>query len=261
MAREDALNSLYATVTRWDAAVQIAHENAAGALDRAEAHLNELVNTGAAATAHPDSDASALARERQRVVELQRLLAEVMREREEAPEEGRPLEPRGASLLEKVEDFSVPTLPAFEAHGHRKRVGEILVAEGVLSQIELHDLLAEQGRTPHVRLGTLAVARGFTNESLVAKILAAQLRLPFVNLDNMELDRAMAALLSPHLARLHKCVPLRRTEDRLTIAMTNPLDLIAIEDIELAGKCMVEPVVATPSGIRAALEMLYGSSA
>jgi hypothetical protein len=264
MGAHTELNRLYGLVARWEAGGQQAHERALAHLARAEAQLRRL-QVGAAPTYGMDGPEreDALEAAQRRVAELEELLGQAARavgeqESDEAGQVGE--ERRAEGLLADVENFEVPSLPAFEAHGHRKRVGEILVAEGVLSPDELQELLTEQGRTPHVRLGTLAVARGFTNEALVAKILAAQLRLPFVNLAEMTLDRATAALLSPHLARLHKCVPLRREEDRLTVAMTNPLDLIAIEDIELAGKCVVGPVVATPSGIRGALETLYGST-
>ena len=145
-------------------------------------------------------------------------------------------------------------IPAFDQHGHKRRMGAILVEAGVLSQAQLEVALSEQAADPHRRFGSIVVELGFTTEEAVARILAAQLRLPYVDLEAVgSHDTTAPRLISAHLARLHKAVPIRQAEGVLTVAMTNPLDLIAIEDIEIASRCRVEPVVATRSAIEAIL--------
>lgn len=146
-------------------------------------------------------------------------------------------------------------IPAFDKGGQRRRMGTILVEAGVLTQEQLDEALAEQAADPHRRFGTIVVERGYTTEEAVARILAAQLRLPFAPLSPGTYDLSAARLISAHLARLHKAVPIRQEPGVLTVAMANPLDLIAIEDIEIASRCRVEPVVATRSAIDALLAL------
>lgn len=148
-------------------------------------------------------------------------------------------------------------IDAFDARGHKKRMGDILVGLGVLTEVQLKTLLKEQAADPQRRLGTLAVEHGFIGEHLVARILAAQLRLPYQDLADAEIEQRAMDAVSPHVVRLHRCLPLREADGVLTVAMVNPLDLIAIEDLELASRCRVAPVVSTPSAIDALLLERY----
>ncbi len=151
------------------------------------------------------------------------------------------------SSVPRIIDLS--RISAFDAQGHKKRMGEILLELGILSSDQLQAILGEQNAHPPRRLGKIVVERGFTNDIVIAKILAAQLRLAFVELREGDIDPEAPRMISVHLANLHHCVPIRRDGEVLTLAMTNPLDLIAIEDVELATQCRVEPVVATPASI------------
>ena len=156
-----------------------------------------------------------------------------------APAAGKPAVPA------ELEAISV-----LDEHGHKKRMGEILVEAGVITQEQLEDILNEQVSKPQCRFGTLVVEHGYSNEEVIARILAAQLHLPFVELKDEELDPDIPRIISPQLAELRQCVPLRKEGGRLIVAMSNPMDLIAIEDVELASNCQVDPVVATPKGIQ-----------
>jgi len=148
-------------------------------------------------------------------------------------------------------------IDAFDARGHKKRMGEILVELGVITEVQLKSVLKEQAVDPQHRLGALVVERGFTSEDLVARILAAQLRLPYEDLRDQEPSRVAMKKVSQHVVRLHRCMPLREQDGVLTVAMVNPLDLIAIEDLELASRCRVAPVVSTQSQIDAQLAAHY----
>ena len=152
--------------------------------------------------------------------------------------------------------FSAQEINAFDPQGHKRRMGAILLEAGVINEEQLGAALAEQAANPQRRVGAIVVERGFTTEEVVARIVAAQLRLPFVALSAESLDAAAAGRISAHLARLHKAVPIAQGEDTLIVAMANPLDLIAIEDIEIASRTRVEPVVATRSAIDAVLATL-----
>ncbi|HNT86682.1 MAG TPA: hypothetical protein PKL84_02360, partial [Candidatus Hydrogenedentes bacterium] len=161
-----------------------------------------------------------------------------------------------------VTDRAAPTgashIPAFDAKGHKRRMGEILVDLGVLTHDQLMEILDEQIADPQRRFGALVVERGHTDEELVARILAAQSRLPFVRLSEIDIDTKVLGKITPQLARTRRCVPIAIEDDRLRVAMANPLDLIAVEDIEITTKLRVEPVVAMLGEIEAALDSYYG---
>lgn len=148
-------------------------------------------------------------------------------------------------------------IEAFDPRGHKKRMGEILVDLGLLSEVQLKSVLKEQTTDPQRRLGQLVVDHGFTGEDVVAKIVAAQLRLPYLELVDTDVEPGAIAAVSPHVVRLHRSLPLRLEEGVLTVAMINPLDLIAIEDLELASRCRVSPVVSTPSHIDDLIALFY----
>lgn len=180
-------------------------------------------------------------------------LKQAREERDQAVAEVQRLrgEPGPAPAPPKIVDLS--RVKVFDARGHKKRMGQILVEAGIITQEQLEDILNKQASSPQRRFGTLVVEHGHTSEEVVARILAAQLRLPFTELKESDVDPAATMLVGPHLADLHQCIPIRKEEDRLTLAMANPIDLIAIEDVELATRCRVEPVVATPTGVRRAI--------
>ncbi len=150
-----------------------------------------------------------------------------------------------------------PGIEAFDAKGHKKRMGEILVELGLLTEVQLKSVLKEQNIDPQRRLGQLVVEHGFTGEDIVAKIVAAQLRLPYQEIVDTDVEPGAVAAVSPHVVRLHRCLPLHLEDGVLTVAMINPLDLIAIEDLELASRYRVSPVVSTPSNIDDLIALFY----
>ena len=109
-------------------------------------------------------------------------------------------------------------------------------------------------------VGRLVVDRGYTNEVVIARILASQLRLPFTELREGDVSPGAPSLISAQLARLHHCVPIRKEGDCVILAMANPMDLIAIEDVEHATGCRVEPVVATSAAIEFVIARQWGKA-
>lgn len=146
---------------------------------------------------------------------------------------------------------------ALDSRGHKRRTGDILVTAGVITQEQLDSALVEQETSRHRRLGEILVARGYTAEDLVAQVLASQVQAPFVLLNDATVELAAVRLINGRLASHHACIPIRITPEELTLAMSNPLDLIAIEDVELATNLRVTPVVATASDIADAIGRYY----
>ena len=133
--------------------------------------------------------------------------------------------------------------------GKRQRVGDILVEAGVITAEELQVALEEQKKTPSTRLGNVLVALDFATEEVIAQALGLQRNIEFVRLDADALDSRTVQMINGRLAEQHMCIPIRMTDEALTLAMVNPLDLIAIEDVERASSLRVEPVVATNTDI------------
>lgn len=140
----------------------------------------------------------------------------------------------------------------------RRRMGDILVDAGVITAEHLQRALELQKTLPNTRLGAVLVQEGFTDEDTVAQVLASQLDIEFLHIDEDDISADAARLINGRLAELHCCIPVRASGDRLTLAMTNPLDLIAIEDVERATEHIVEPVVATTSDITSSISQFYG---
>jgi hypothetical protein len=147
---------------------------------------------------------------------------------------------------------------AFDESGHRRRMGDILKAAKAISEGDLDEALSRQSRLPTKRLGSILVELGAATELTIARVLSAQLQLPYVELNPENISDNAVELVHARLARKHKCLPMAATADTIRLAMANPLDLIAIEDVELATGRRVEPVVATQSHVDAAIEDCYG---
>ena len=93
---------------------------------------------------------------------------------------------------------------------------------------------------------------------MVAQILAGQLGLSFVRLSPDAVDPAAPRLINGQTAKRRQCVPIASSPEHVVLAMANPLDLIAIDDVELTTGRRVEPVVATASEVAAAVARYYG---
>jgi len=167
-----------------------------------------------------------------------------------------------ALSLPKNEAVSPEAAPVeiFDSEGRRLRVGEILIRLGILTQEQVNAALREQASAPYRRLGAILVENGYASEEAVSQVLARQLDLSFVRLAAGVVDDAAPRLIPGPLARRRLCLPLTVTTDRIVVAMANPFDLVAMDEIEMATGRRVDPVVATPSEIAAALLRHYGNA-
>jgi len=147
--------------------------------------------------------------------------------------------------------------PAHDEYGRKRRLGEILVRAGVLDHAQLDACLREQERQGQGPIGGIIVKYGYVSEDMVARALASQLRLPYTSLAYLEPSPGVTGLIPVSLALKHTCVPVHAFDDRIEVAMANPLDLLAMEDIELATGHRVEPIIGAPTAIREAITRLY----
>src|SRR2546422_1780648 len=133
------------------------------------------------------------------------------------------------------------------AKAQRKRIGDILVETGVISAQQLTEALARQRRTRE-RLGRILVEQKVATEKQIAQALAAQLDLPLVNLASARIDPKAVKLIPEALARKRRLLPLVLDGDHLVIAMADPLDVYAVDDVGIAAHRPVKAVVAGQCG-------------
>lgn len=117
----------------------------------------------------------------------------------------------------------------------KKRIGEILIEKGLITEAQLHDALSEQ-RVTDGFLGTILLGKGWINERQLLEALSEQFDIPLVDLKTQYIDMELARKFSSSLILDHKCFPLRQDEDSITVAIVNPLNAVAMSKIEEEAK-------------------------
>lgn len=146
----------------------------------------------------------------------------------------------------------------------RKRIGEILVELGYLTQEQLNKALevvqATKSSRDHSRelIGKVLINMGLISEEQLAQAIAQQWNIPFVNLDNTNLSLEIARTVPEDVCRRYKLIPVGKDGERLFIAMADPLDVYAIDHVRLITGFVVEPRVTTESSIQAAIDKIFG---
>ncbi len=139
--------------------------------------------------------------------------------------------------------------------GH-KRLGELLVRENLISLQQLRQAQEEQKKsgTP---LGAALAKLGYASETEITQFLSQQYRVPAVNLDEFEIDPDVIKLIPKEVCEKHKIIPLSRAGTQIVVAMADPTNLHAIDDIKFLTGLNVEPVVAGEGAIGQAIERHY----
>ena len=137
-----------------------------------------------------------------------------------------------------------------------KRIGDILLERGAITQQEIEKALAHQKEHGGL-MGQILVQMGCVTEEEVALALTAQYGFPYLPLDSYEIDVGLSALIPEPVARQHCLIAIDRIGNALTLAMADPSNVQAIEEVELLTKCVVQTFVSTPSDISKALDKYY----
>jgi len=135
----------------------------------------------------------------------------------------------------------------------RDRIGDLLIAEGMITLEQLSDALAVQAREGG-KLGEVFVRQLVLTEEMIASALASQKGLEHVSLLTYPVDRAIAQLIPERTAKRSRIIPIGLNDGELILAMANPLDIESIDDVELRTGYHVRPVVAAPTQIRHAID-------
>lgn len=139
-----------------------------------------------------------------------------------------------------------------------KRLGELLIAAGTLTEEELQKGLALQKGTKD-RLGTVLIANGIITEDELIEALTMQLGVEFIDLTKVSIPTELAQAVPKNIARQYSVVPVRVVKDELYLAMSDPMNFFAIEDVRKASRKRVIPMVATAAGVERASMLLYGN--
>jgi len=139
------------------------------------------------------------------------------------------------------------------------RLGEILVKENLINQDQLKKALDFQKQNGG-RLGAVLVKMGIVTDDEVTAVLSRQYGVPSINLKYYEVDPQVTKLIPQETAVRYQIVPLSRVGSTLTIAMTDPTNVFAMDDIKFMTGFNVEPVVASESAIGEAISKFYGEA-
>jgi len=137
-----------------------------------------------------------------------------------------------------------------------KQLGELLIERGIIKQHELDKALAMQKEKGGL-IGEILVELGFAREEDIAQALTAQYGFPYLPLGNYEINSEIAKIIPGRVVRQYLLIPLDKIGNNLTIAMSNPLNVQAIEDVELISGCNVQTFVSTSSDIKKAIGKYY----
>lgn len=138
----------------------------------------------------------------------------------------------------------------------RKRIGEILIEAGLITPEKLEEALARQ-KQDHRRIGKIMLGMGLLDENEFLKHLATQLGISFISLEHYLAEPVIVRLLPREMCRKYRLMALNKVGNRLTVAMDDPLDIIALDDIQLLTGLLVKPLLASESAIIKSLDEVF----
>jgi type IV pilus assembly protein PilB len=139
------------------------------------------------------------------------------------------------------------------------RLGELLLKENMVSPQQLQEALNHQ-KMNGGKLGKAFVSLGFVKDEEITSLLSRQYGVPSINLDHFEVDPAIIKIIPAETARKYQVLPLSRSGATLTIAMADPTNVFAMDDIKFMTGYNVEPVVASETALEESIDRYYGST-
>ena len=139
-----------------------------------------------------------------------------------------------------------------------KRLGELLIAAGTITEAQLDEGLRLQKQSKD-RLGTVLIDNGIITERQLIEALQMQLGIEFIDLTKVNIPIEMAQAVPKNIARQYQVVPVKVARDELYLAMSDPMNFYAVEEVRKAVRKKVIPMVATASAVEHAIQVLYGN--
>src|SRR5205809_6097039 len=139
-----------------------------------------------------------------------------------------------------------------------RRLGDLLVADGLLTQEQLQKALVEQKGSTE-KLGSILIRLGFINEEQLIGFLSRQYGVPSITLTQLEIDVQVLKLDTAAIAKKYEVLPVRRMGNSLALAMADPTNVFALDDISFMTNLQVLPLVASQTAIKKAIDRHYES--
>ncbi len=138
------------------------------------------------------------------------------------------------------------------------KLGDMLLESGLISQKQLDEALSVQKKEGG-RLGYILTQLGFVNDDEITSLLSRQYGIPAVNLEHFEISEDVLKRVPVEVAQRYSIIPLSRTGSTLTVAIADPTNIFALDDLKFITNLNIEPVVASEYSIRTAIEKYYGT--
>ncbi|AHV99326.1 MULTISPECIES: GspE/PulE family protein [Paenibacillus] len=139
----------------------------------------------------------------------------------------------------------------------KKRLGDLLVENGIISQEQLEEALVEQRKSKR-KLGDLLISQGYITEQQLIEVLEFQLGIPHVSLFKYHIDPAITQIIPESMAKRYQVLPFMKEGGKLMVAMADPLDYFAIEDLRMSTGFRIEPAISTRDELQRAIARHYG---
>jgi type IV pilus assembly protein PilB len=141
----------------------------------------------------------------------------------------------------------------------RKRLGDLLIEAGLINQEKLEKALDIQKKTGE-RLGKVLLNLGYISETSMIEVLELQLGVSHVVLAEMTIDQEVAAIIPVAIAERYQVIPIKKEGKKLTLAMADPTNFYAIDDVRMVSGCEIVPVIATEREVMRSISRTYGVS-
>jgi type IV pilus assembly protein PilB len=137
-----------------------------------------------------------------------------------------------------------------------KKLGELLKEVGLIDDFQLQSALSHQ-RNWGGKLGAILVELEFVSEEDVAKVIAEKMRVPYANLFEPEIPETITRLIKPDVAKKYVVIPVKKDAGRVVVALSDPLDIEAIDELRFITGLNIVPALALESEIKLAIQKYY----
>ncbi|MDO5095498.1 MAG: ATPase, T2SS/T4P/T4SS family [Peptostreptococcaceae bacterium] len=141
----------------------------------------------------------------------------------------------------------------------KQRLGDILVNHNMITPEQLEKALAAQKESKK-KLGEVLIDLGIIDENIILKTLEAQLKIPYINLNEYIINPNAVKIISENIARRYNIIPLNVEDGKILLSMSDPLDVLAVDDVQVITGLSVKVVISSKSDIQKAISKYFDSS-
>ncbi len=137
------------------------------------------------------------------------------------------------------------------------RIGDLLLQYGIINEEQLQTALSNQ-KSDGSKIGETLIDMGYVTRENINEVLEYQLGIPYVNLAQYDIDKAATSTITETLAKRHMLIPIKQTDTELYVAMEDPLNIIAIDDVSIFSGKTIVPMLSSEEQVLKAIELHYG---